>query len=103
MPTTSVLFMKCFPSALVNKGNVLFKQGHLERARDCYREALQDDPTCVEALYNFGLVAKQMDRLDEALDAFYKIHAMLRNNVLVMYQMMDIYERMDDPSQSQDW
>ncbi len=44
-----------------------------------------------------------MDRLDEALDAFYKIHAMLRNNVLVMYQMMDIYERMDDPSQSQDW
>ncbi len=78
-------------------------QKQYNRARDCYREALQDDPTCVEALYNFGLVAKQLDRLDEALDAFYKIHAILRNNVLVMYQMMDIYERMDDPAQSHDW
>lgn len=90
-------------AALVNKGNILFKQAQLERARDCYREALQDDPTCVEALYNFGLVAKQMNRLDEALDAFFKIHAMLPNNVMVMYQMMDIYERMGDLSQSQDW
>ncbi|BHF57952.1 Intraflagellar transport protein 88 [Sparganum proliferum] len=91
------------PSALVNKGNVLFKQKLYERARDCYREALQDDPTCVEALYNFGLTAKQLDRLDEALDAFYKIHAILRNNVLVMYQMMDIYEKMEDTAQAQDW
>ncbi|KAM7540806.1 hypothetical protein Aperf_G00000038221 [Anoplocephala perfoliata] len=91
------------PAALVNKGNILFKQAQLERARDCYREALQDDPTCVEAIYNFGLVAKQMNRLDEALDAFFKIHSMLPNNVMVMYQMMDIYERMGDLSQSQDW
>ncbi|VUZ47212.1 unnamed protein product, partial [Hymenolepis diminuta] len=68
---------KYSPAALVNKGNILFKQAQLERARDCYLEALEDDPTCVEALYNLGLAAKQMNRLEESLDAIYKIHALL--------------------------
>ncbi|KAM3176104.1 hypothetical protein ACTXT7_007179 [Hymenolepis weldensis] len=91
------------PAALVNKGNILFKQAQLERARDCYLEALEDDPTCVEALYNLGLVAKQMNRLEESLNAINKIHALLPTNVMVIYQIMDIYDRMGNFEQSHDW
>ena len=43
-----------FLSALVNKGNVLFQQKEYEKAREFYREALQNDSSCTEALYNLG-------------------------------------------------
>ena len=95
--------MLIYFAALVNKGNILFKQAQLERARDCYLEALQDDPTCVEALYNLGLAAKQMNRLEESLDAIYKIHAILPTNAIAIYEIMNIYDRMGDFEQSHDW
>ena len=41
-------------AALVNKGNVLFKKGDHEKAREYYKEALSNDSSCVEALYNLG-------------------------------------------------
>ena len=41
-------------SALVNKGNVIFKKGDYEKAREFFREALQNDSSCIEALYNLG-------------------------------------------------
>jgi len=44
----------CACLALVNKGNVMYNRGDLEKAREFYREALQNDSSCVEALYNFG-------------------------------------------------
>ena len=40
--------------ALVNKGNVLYKRGDFEKAREYYKEALNNDSSCVEALYNLG-------------------------------------------------
>ena len=40
--------------ALVNKGNVMYNRGDYEKSREFYREALQNDSSCVEALYNFG-------------------------------------------------
>ena len=43
--------------ALVNKGNVMYNRGDFEKARELYREALQNDSSCVEALYNFGVSA----------------------------------------------
>ncbi|CAH8549999.1 unnamed protein product [Schistosoma mattheei] len=66
------------PAALVNKGNVFYKQQQYEKARDCYLEALQDDTQCVEALYNLGLCTSS-------------------------YQLMDIYEKLGDPTQAQEW
>ena len=40
--------------ALTNKGNVLYKKGDYEKAREFYKEALQNDSSCVEALFNLG-------------------------------------------------
>ncbi|RTG89216.1 intraflagellar transport protein 88 [Schistosoma bovis] len=91
------------PAALVNKGNVFYKQQQYEKARDCYLEALQDDTQCVEALYNLGLVCKQLERYEEALEAFFKLHSVLRNSAPVVYQLMDIYEKLGDPTQAQEW
>ena len=41
-------------TALVNKGNVLLNNKDYEKAREYYQEALQNDSSCVEALYNQG-------------------------------------------------
>ncbi len=52
--------------ALTNKGNVLFKRGDYEKAREFYKEALQNDSSCVESLFNLGnfiINATQVARL----------------------------------------
>ena len=33
---------------------MLFQKGDYEKAREYYREALNNDSSCVEALYNLG-------------------------------------------------
>lgn len=42
------------PYALVNKGNILFAAADFEKARSFYREALANEASCVEALFNLG-------------------------------------------------
>jgi len=32
----------------------MYNRGDYEKSREFYREALQNDSSCVEALYNFG-------------------------------------------------
>ena len=40
--------------ALVNKGNVMFARNDFEKAREYFKEALSNDSSCVEAMYNLG-------------------------------------------------
>jgi len=42
------------PSALVNKGNVLFAKSEYEKALHFYKEAVNIESSCVEALFNMG-------------------------------------------------
>ncbi|KAI0213548.1 Intraflagellar transport 88 [Lamellibrachia satsuma] len=91
------------PSALVNKGNVLFNKGDFEKAREFYKEALQNDSSCVEARYNLGLSNKNLKRYEDALDSFYKLHGILRNSPQVIYQIADIYDKLGDMAQSVEW
>ena len=42
------------PSALTNKGNTVFANGDYEKAAEFYKEALRNDCSCTEALYNIG-------------------------------------------------
>lgn len=47
------------PAALINKGNTVFvKQDH-EKAAEFYKEALRNDSSCTEALYNLGKTASR--------------------------------------------
>ncbi|XP_063807711.1 intraflagellar transport protein 88 homolog [Pseudophryne corroboree] len=91
------------PSALTNKGNAVFVGGDYERAAEYYREALRNDSSCTEALYNIGLTYKKLNRLEEALDFFLKLHAILRNSAQVLSQIADIYEMLEDPNQAIEW
>jgi hypothetical protein len=38
-----------------------------------------------------GLTNKKIGRLEDALDAFYKLHAILRNSPQVIFQIADMY------------
>lgn len=42
------------PAALINKGNTVFIRQDYEKAAEFYKEALRNDSSCTEALYNLG-------------------------------------------------
>jgi intraflagellar transport protein 88 len=50
-----------------------------------------------------GLCNKKLARLEDALDSFYKLHAILRNSAQVMYQIADIYDQLEDTPQATEW
>lgn len=77
--------------------------GDLPKALEFFQEALTVEASCVEALYNLGLVYKKMNNLDAALDCFLKLHAILRNNAEVVYQVAHVYELLDDVPQAIEW
>ena len=52
---TTLISNRCNPNALVNKGNILFIQDELLKARDLYLDAIGIQSNCVEAIYNLGL------------------------------------------------
>uniref|UniRef100_G3RHK9 Intraflagellar transport protein 88 homolog n=1 Tax=Gorilla gorilla gorilla TaxID=9595 RepID=G3RHK9_GORGO len=79
------------PAALTNKGNTVFANGDYEKAAEFYKEALRNDSSCTEALYNIGLTYEKLNRLDEALDCFLKLHSILRNSAEVLYQIANSY------------
>uniref|UniRef100_A0A672SH55 Intraflagellar transport 88 homolog n=1 Tax=Sinocyclocheilus grahami TaxID=75366 RepID=A0A672SH55_SINGR len=78
-------------AALVNKGNTEFVKEDYEKAAEFYKEALRNDSSCTDALYNLGLTYKRLGRLEEALDCFLKRHAILRNSAQVMCQLANLY------------
>uniref|UniRef100_G1NQF6 Intraflagellar transport 88 n=1 Tax=Meleagris gallopavo TaxID=9103 RepID=G1NQF6_MELGA len=79
------------PAALTNKGNTVFANEDYEKAAEFYKEALRNDCSCTEALYNLGLTYKKLNRTDEALDCFLKLHAILGNSAQVLHQIADMY------------
>uniref|UniRef100_H2YAL2 Uncharacterized protein n=1 Tax=Ciona savignyi TaxID=51511 RepID=H2YAL2_CIOSA len=90
-------------TSLTNKANCLFSEGDAEGATSLYKEALENDSSCHEALYNLGLVNKSQGRLDESLDCFLKLHNIVRNNAQVMFQIATLYEMMEDGNQAMEW
>ena len=68
------------PAALVNKGNLLLTRGDIEKASECYRESIQSDASCVEALYNLALAHKRLGRYGVALQCFSKLNVVMRND-----------------------
>uniref|UniRef100_A0A3B1JA55 Intraflagellar transport protein 88 homolog n=1 Tax=Astyanax mexicanus TaxID=7994 RepID=A0A3B1JA55_ASTMX len=87
------------PAALINKGNTVFVKQDYEKAAEFYKEALRNDSSCTEALYNLGLTHKRLGRLEEALDSFIKLHAILRNSA----QVINIPYSSNDPHQAIEW
>ena len=55
--------------------------------RELYAVALENDASCVEALYNLGLCNKKLGMYDDALEVFFKLHNILRNHSQVRKKM----------------
>uniref|UniRef100_A0A915PX99 Uncharacterized protein n=1 Tax=Setaria digitata TaxID=48799 RepID=A0A915PX99_9BILA len=87
-------------NALVNRGNIFFVLGDLDKASQYYREALSNEVSCLQALYNLGYVQRLQGKLHAALESFYKLHNILLNNVEVICQLALVYELLDDRAQA---
>jgi intraflagellar transport protein 88 len=78
--------------ALVNKGNCMFMRGELEHARAMYQEAMGAEADCLEAIYNLGVVNKQLGEMPAALGLFEKLHAIIPDSVEVIWQIADLFD-----------
>lgn len=78
--------------ALVNKGNCFFMAGEYARAKEMYLEAVGVEADCVEGIYNLGLVCLKTEALDEAHQAFDKLHTILPTVPEALFQLGVIYE-----------
>ncbi|GMT29246.1 hypothetical protein PFISCL1PPCAC_20543, partial [Pristionchus fissidentatus] len=87
-------------AAHVMAGIIAFQDQDINKAILCMQEALDNDALCMQALYNLGLIHKKAHNLENALDCFYKLDKMLRNNVQVVCQLASIYEFMEDSGQA---
>ncbi|KAK6730670.1 hypothetical protein RB195_007255 [Necator americanus] len=83
-----------------NVGNIAYLRGDYDKAYVNFREALSNDASCVQALYNLGLVCRQQGNVEQALECFYKLHNILLNNVQVLCQLAAIYESLEDTAQA---
>uniref|UniRef100_A0A0G4I5A1 Uncharacterized protein n=2 Tax=Chromera velia TaxID=505693 RepID=A0A0G4I5A1_9ALVE len=89
--------------ALVNKGNCLFVAEEFERAKELYLEAIGVEADCVEAIFNLGIVNKQLQRYQEALQAFEKLNSVLPNVADVLYQLGTLCEKMGILNKAVEW
>ena len=80
-------------NALVNMGNCLAAKGDGEVARQCYLEAIGVEASCVEAIYNLGLINLRLGHHDEAQRCFEKLHTINPNNPEVIFQIANLHER----------
>ncbi|CAM9133796.1 unnamed protein product [Discosporangium mesarthrocarpum] len=78
--------------ALVNKGNCLFMAKEYSRAKEIFLEAIGVEVDCVEAIFNLGLVNMHLGLINEALQAFEKLHTIIPNNSEVIYHIANLYE-----------
>jgi intraflagellar transport protein 88 len=89
--------------ALVTTGNCLFVKNECERAKELFLEAIGVEADCIEAIYNLGLVNIKIGVLNEALQAFEKLHSILPSNTEVLYQIANLHDLMGNYRQATKW
>ncbi|RHY07859.1 hypothetical protein DYB25_000943 [Aphanomyces astaci] len=89
--------------ALVNKGNCLYVKNECERAKELYLEAIGVEADCIEAIFNLGLVNIKIGVLNEALQAFEKLHSIVPTNTEVLYQIANLHDMMGNYRQAAKW
>ena len=83
--------------ALVNLGNSLLEnKGELERAKELYLEAIGVEADCVEAIFNLGLVNRQLGIFSEALQAFEKLHTIIPSAPEVLHHIASLQEQLQN-------
>lgn len=80
-----------FSAAWNNLGTIAYQTRQFQRAEECFRQSLKQDPTAFEPLVNLGGVLVTVYKLDEALD--YNVRAVLTrpNDALANSQLGMVY------------
>lgn len=89
--------------ANVNLGNCSFAKGRYDKAKEFYNLALENDSSCIEALYNLGLAHKKMGHLEESLSCFSKLQTIINSYPDVLYQIANLHEMLGDTDQAVEW
>jgi tetratricopeptide (TPR) repeat protein len=56
----------------LNEGEILFADGKVEEAENCFFSIIETHPDCKEAYNNLGVIAFQKDDKEKAIDYFTK-------------------------------
>ena len=75
-------------------------QKKLTLFRELYAVALENDASCVEALYNLGLCNKKLGLYEDALEVFFKLQTIVRNHSQVKHDHN--LQMLKEPNQLQD-
>ena len=65
--------------------------------RELYSVALENDASCVEALYNLGLCNKKLGMYEDALEVFFKLQTIVRNHSQVIIGVMSLIKNRKNP------
>ena len=89
--------------AYINVANCVAASGDPKRAKHLYTDGLLYDPSCIEGMYNLGLVNQHLKIYDEALEAFEKVIKFTPNNADAIYQMGKTFEKMGESEKAVSW
>ena len=73
---------------VVLQGKVAAQGGDLTEARALFMEAIASEADCVEAIYNLGLLSRNLGNLEDALTAFKKLNSILTDDAAAMFQVI---------------
>ena len=90
-------------NALVNKGNCCFVKKEFTRAQHFYLEAIKLDCNSIEAMYNLGITSMRLNLIDDAKEAFDKLHSILPHDPRVLYQIASLHEIKKEVRLSKKW
>ena len=100
-------FEKClkinnrFVPALVNTGFAHFYLQEFPKAQEFLLSALSVEPNQPNALFGMGMIYRNQNQMDLALESFNKIRAVDGQDPLILYQMGQIYLKKQDYDQAE--
>ncbi|KAK9460495.1 uncharacterized protein V1516DRAFT_652483 [Lipomyces oligophaga] len=72
-------------------GKLSFQINQIDQALYCYNRAILANSNDVEAIFERGLIFKELGTVSKALEAFKKLHDMLPNDLTVIRELASVY------------
>jgi intraflagellar transport protein 88 len=79
------------------------QRNEFAKGRDAFLAAVDNDASCVEAVFNLGLTYRRMGLNEKAMECFMKLHSVLRHQPEVVCQIANIHEEMGSIDLSIEW
>ena len=88
----AIRLRKTYGKAYYNKGLILYEQGNKELAYDSFRKCcLEADFDNEQGFTAFGIICKELKKIDEAINAFNKLLDVNPNCHQAILQLVDLY------------